>query len=229
MKMALLPTGPRVAEARKLMSLSQAQMAQRLGLSVQSYGRYERGERELPSAALTAFAEMGISVTWLLTGMGEPMADARATKVGEVSRQLESIEEDLNRAQAPVAVDELVEGSRLKELYRQLVELAGNASIAEDRARAAMLLDVGFVDPAADGRRRTIQVPMTDTFQRRLKGITEVYTGILKDLDWTPPAMTGMAVRDAMIIDGLSDEMARFILAALKEDLLKTETAGGKQ
>lgn len=219
--------GSRLRRAREIIGLSQDQMAARIGVSLRSYSRYENEGRELPIGALMRAAEMGISVTWLLTGAGEPLADAKAAGIGEISRKLDAIEDELRRSQVPIGTNKLVEGSRLKELHSQLIELAGNASAAGDRARANMMLNVAFANSEAAAHREA-HVDMS-SFRQRMLVATDAYARVLRELDWEPPAMTGMAVRDAMIVDGLSEEMARFILAALREDLLKTETAGGKQ
>lgn len=219
--------GSRLRRAREIIGLKQDEMAARIGVSLRAYSRYENEGRELPIGALTRAAEMGISVTWLLTGVGEPLADAKAAGIGEISRKLDAIEEELHRSQVPIATDKLVEGSRLKELHRQLTELAGNASAAEDRARANMMLGIAFADADAASRREA-HADMS-SFRQRMLAATDAYARVLRELAWEPPVMTGMAVRDAMIVDGLSDEMARLILAALKEDLLKSEKAGGNR
>lgn len=46
-------------------------MASKLGVSKQSLGRYERGDREAPASVITSFAKLGVSPLWIVTGDGE--------------------------------------------------------------------------------------------------------------------------------------------------------------
>lgn len=180
-------------------------------------------------SAMREAAKMGISVTWLLTGFGDPLSERQAEESAQAARRLDAIEEELNRSKAPATVGWLDENSALKDIYRQLIDISDNAEVADDlRARADMLLDLGFASAEAAERREGRQRHGTEEFQRNLRSVTDIYTGILRELDWQPPALTGMAVRDAMLVDGLSEEMARFILGALKHDLSETDRSERK-
>lgn len=72
--------GQRLAVVRAEAGLIQQTFAERLGLSPRAYHNYERGEREIPAALLTALYEVyRIDPLWILTGPGnDPVqADAR--------------------------------------------------------------------------------------------------------------------------------------------------------
>ena len=69
--------GARLSSIREGLSLSQADFAQRLGISLRAYQTYERAERELPfPVALRLFTEFQINPLWL--GLGP---DAGTQKV----------------------------------------------------------------------------------------------------------------------------------------------------
>ncbi|MGN8896922.1 helix-turn-helix domain-containing protein [Flavonifractor sp. HCP28S3_F3] len=58
---------PRLAELREDHDLSQAQMANILGVSQATYSRYETGRLDIPSQTLIALAQYyGVSVDYLL-------------------------------------------------------------------------------------------------------------------------------------------------------------------
>lgn len=204
------------------------------GIAPSTLTGYRKGSIPSADAGFRLADAMGVSARWLVTGEGkmlrdEPVADGGAQTAGKIVRRLDAIEDELNRLKVPIAVEQLGEASPLKDMYRQLVDIAANPVIADAlRARADMLLDLGFASIEAAERREGRQRQGTEEFQRNLRSVTDIYTGILRELDWQPPALTGMAVRDAMIVDGLSEKMASFILGALKQDLSEADKLGRK-
>ena len=61
--------GQRIAALRKNARLSQAELAQTLGVSPSAVGMYEQGRREPSAAALVALADLfGVTTDYLLTG-----------------------------------------------------------------------------------------------------------------------------------------------------------------
>lgn len=221
--------GSRLRRAREIMGLNQDEMAARIGVSLRSYSRYENEGRELPLGALTRAAEMGVSVTWLLTGTGEPFTGEAAKSSSEAVKRLDAIEAELDKANVPVSVGSLGKGSVLLDMYRQLVAIAGDPGVDGNlRARADMMLDLGFGDAGSAARRERRMERGMEEMRHSLKSATDAYTSLLLDLQWEPPGLVGMAVRDAMMVDGLSDEMARFILAAVKEEMTKSEKRRGE-
>lgn len=61
--------GLRIATQRKVLGISQAQLAKRLHISADALGMYEQGRR-IPSADILIglLKELGVSVDYLLTG-----------------------------------------------------------------------------------------------------------------------------------------------------------------
>lgn len=56
-----------------------------------------------------------------------------------------------------------------------------------------------------------------------LQAATRAFMQIVGELDWQPPQLTGMAIRDAILMDGLSPDMAKLILSAVRHDLGETK------
>lgn len=64
--------GQRLMTIRLASGLTQAEFAEKLGLSLRAYANYERGEREMPTALFRLLSEIfHIDPLWQLTGPGE--------------------------------------------------------------------------------------------------------------------------------------------------------------
>lgn len=62
--------GARLAITRNGLGLSQAAMAQALGMSARGYANYERGSRSIPVESLVEMHEQfGVDLNWILLGM----------------------------------------------------------------------------------------------------------------------------------------------------------------
>ena len=165
----------RLRSARELLGQTQGQLAARLGVSVRAYSRYENEERTLPEEALKALAALGISLTWLITGVGE------------------------------VFIDPLQSGGASGRAETQLRDSATGGTFEHLRKPASRPEERG---------------PMSSV---EFQAATRTFLQIVSELGWQPPQLTGMAVRDAMLLDGLSGDMAKFILNAVRQDLGDTE------
>ena len=67
-----LVMGRRLMAVRVASGLTQADFADKLGLSLRAYANYERGEREMPTALFRSLCEtFRIDPLWQLTGPGE--------------------------------------------------------------------------------------------------------------------------------------------------------------
>jgi transcriptional regulator with XRE-family HTH domain len=65
----LAEIGPRLALTRSEIGLSQAAMAEALGVSPRAYHSYEKGKRGIPVEALVALVDrFDIDISWLLIG-----------------------------------------------------------------------------------------------------------------------------------------------------------------
>ncbi|MEA5600431.1 MULTISPECIES: helix-turn-helix domain-containing protein [unclassified Nostoc] len=88
----------RIREARKMAGLSQAQVAQTLGLHRPSISEIEAGKRNASAEEITKLAEIfDVSVSWLL-GEGANKVDVHDNKLQLAARELQKLKpEDLDR------------------------------------------------------------------------------------------------------------------------------------
>ena len=71
----LKEVGLRLEFARMTLGHIQTEMADVIGVHKNTYGRWERGEREMGIEALYALREQGIDLNWLITGVGHIQGD----------------------------------------------------------------------------------------------------------------------------------------------------------
>ena len=65
--------GERLKLVRQKLKLSQKEMAELLGVSLNAYQRYEMGSRGLNADKLEILAKkLNVNLNWLLTGNGQP-------------------------------------------------------------------------------------------------------------------------------------------------------------
>ncbi len=63
--------GVRLAHIRETLALSQAELAEKIGVSARSYQNYEQGKREFPTSLVYELcSSLGVNSHWLLTGKG---------------------------------------------------------------------------------------------------------------------------------------------------------------
>lgn len=87
METATVPTwtlSDRLAKARRTAGLEQAELAARLGLSLKTVSRYERGESPRYDTLINWAEACGIDANWLLTG-----TDTGATTAPNTRRYLQ--------------------------------------------------------------------------------------------------------------------------------------------
>ena len=88
--------GERIGALRRNRGLSQAELAQRLGISPSAMGMYEQGRREPSAQTLVALSrELGVSTDFLLTGKAaapeeDPLPALVRQCVDVADRKLES-------------------------------------------------------------------------------------------------------------------------------------------
>ena len=79
--------GARIAALRRQAGLSQAELAQRIGVSPSAVGMYEQGRRETSAAGFVALARIfGVTTDYLLTGSpaGAEDSETLARMVGQL-------------------------------------------------------------------------------------------------------------------------------------------------
>jgi transcriptional regulator with XRE-family HTH domain len=94
-----MEVGDRLRLLRQKLGLTQSKMAQKLGVTLNTYQRYELGDRNLTVEKLQLLRKLfGVNLNWLLTGEGgmfEAYNDKE--KVRQSLRTLKSIVEELER------------------------------------------------------------------------------------------------------------------------------------
>lgn len=77
--------GTRLAQVRNDLGLSQAEMADRLDISLRAYQSYERAERELPFAvAIRLYLSFDVNPVWL--ALGTEAAPQKALSLEQLTR-----------------------------------------------------------------------------------------------------------------------------------------------
>lgn len=103
---------------RQSLGLTQAQFAERLGLHLSVLKKYEAGANTPGGDALTAVAETGCNINWLLTGKGEmrdvdrekALQDGAFRVIEGEARPLTAAEQDASTARRLEAIAQLIAG-----------------------------------------------------------------------------------------------------------------------
>jgi transcriptional regulator with XRE-family HTH domain len=100
-----LAIGTRLVAVREERRLSQAEMAERLDLSLRAYQNYERGDREMPTAVLRSLhAEFGIDPMWVVVGTGSEQRDSSGhAKLDVLEAVIIGVETHLQRTHKKLA------------------------------------------------------------------------------------------------------------------------------
>lgn len=120
--------GSRIKEWRKHLQLSQAQFAKKTGIPLTTLKGYELDNRAPGSDALSALAESGVNINWLLTGQG------KIAQTGDIHKELPS---ELERFEA--RFERLIEAVLLIDPDRREAVLMEMLSRVEDAARLSEL------------------------------------------------------------------------------------------
>lgn len=75
--------GKRLVALRAQMGLTQAQMAETVGVALRTYVASEAEERAMDAGEMAVLAGMGVNLTWLLTGHGSMMIGEPSTTSAE--------------------------------------------------------------------------------------------------------------------------------------------------
>ena len=100
--------GQRIGALRRSKGLSQAELAQRLGISASAMGMYEQGRREPAIQTLVTLSrELGVTTDYLLTGRPDSTADADAVTQTAQSLADAATRRLAHRAESPFSREEL--------------------------------------------------------------------------------------------------------------------------
>jgi len=192
------------------MGLSQQQMASRIGVSLNSYGRYERGARSPGADELSRLRESGISIDWLLTGEG-PLWAASA-RLDEIEAKIDGLSAEERRG----VIEDLESIARARDVPDS------------QRNRASIMLDFlrgqdecGDSEESEESEMRPMSpeaTARTDAVAARIAQGAQDYQDVVDEVGWTPPEMTGIVLRDAVAMGHLSCAKLKHILRAMKYD-----------
>ena len=124
-KQALLQeAGERLRMERQRLGLSQAQAAEKTGITREMWGRYERGSVNINGHVLAQFIEIGASESFLRRGVSR---SARFVEQDEVSKALSVIADAMEQVCMNADEMRLIAGFRAANAERKriLLELAG--------------------------------------------------------------------------------------------------------
>ena len=87
----------RLFEIRLDLEMTQAILANELGISRMTYVRYEKGERNIPSDVLIKLAELGYDVNWLLTGAGNMRIEEPSDEIVKLRKENQSLRDEVKK------------------------------------------------------------------------------------------------------------------------------------
>lgn len=122
-------------------SRTQGEMASLIGVSKNTYGRFERGLREIGAECLAALVQQGWNANWLLTGSGDERLDS-----GTNTRQ----NNDLRQSQVVSQSSVKIAAQLLQEALDDADAVLAPAQYGEALVLLAQLLEKGL--PEADVR-----------------------------------------------------------------------------
>jgi|GEM_PF-3531570 len=125
--------GGRLKQARKCLSLTQGEMAERLGMSLKGYQGNERSIAAPSALLVKGLSDMGISPLWILTGKGEMLLNSKTKEIYKKTEESEAESRDIVEAfnlMFSNLVEQNIPQSRvdeIHELYEQM-EVQNNAA-----------------------------------------------------------------------------------------------------
>lgn len=184
-----------------------------LGVSKETFGNYERGDRVPDSAFLALLREkLGVDLNWLCTGepaVGPKVDDGRRP-AAELEAELDRIEERFRREpEWPLSAERRL---ALAEVKTRLQETAV-AAVAPDRtrARADALLRLAFDDPAA--RSRSSARERQSNFQQQ--SARQRVADAIALAGWEPDANLRMALFQMAWLHEVTTDSLTFLLHTL--------------
>ncbi len=119
-KQVLLDLGRRLRRARKHFKLTQAQLAERLGVSKSSIINYESGKRIPDAVFLIGFLDtFGIDARWLMLGGGGMNASGTERETFALDTELAELFRDCRIPLVRLGI--MAEYAKLKEIYKDLL------------------------------------------------------------------------------------------------------------
>lgn len=133
----------RLVKIRETEGYTQKEMADYLDVSLRSYSRYERENRDMPQKAFVKYAKLGINLNWLITGEG-PMYRSELKKAsGDAEGQVKDILTSYVSSQETQVAKEL---DKLIEQYKKLKN--EGLSVAKNNKYREIINELDKIDQA---------------------------------------------------------------------------------
>ena len=130
--------GRRLAALRDRTRLAQTEFAERMELSPRAYQNYERGEREVPAAVLTALYEVyGADPLWVLMGLSSDLPTVSTTDLDVLEDVVIAVETRLKKGRRTIAPEKKARLIKLMFLYFRDKPEVDEAHVAEMLALTA--------------------------------------------------------------------------------------------
>ncbi len=122
--------GGRVRMRRKLLGVSQDQLADSLGLTFQQVQKYERGTNRVSASKLFQIAEvLGVNVSYFFDGLPDPIEE---TQLGEEAMRSSHIMQEFLQTSEGVELAEIFPRVASGKVRRQILDLV-RAMAAEEK------------------------------------------------------------------------------------------------
>jgi SOS-response transcriptional repressor LexA len=162
--------GERLKQVRILLGFDKAiTFSEKLGLKNQTYGRYEDGERGLPDEVKIHLYKMGVNISWLITGQGNPLLDEQSEKIPLIEELQKIIDQTVEPIEARVS--QLEAAIRRNKPFSETTADGGSLYTAEptpaygeeeeEREQIPYVWDIAAGPPIAqsEDRSETVAVP----------------------------------------------------------------------
>lgn len=139
-------TGPRIADERARLGLTQDQAGEKCGVSREMWGKYERGKAAMGTEVLSRFARAGADALYVLTGERE-------------YRQTESQDQFISRMQVINATGRVVDALPLPEREREGLKLCLTGDPVQDGRAIAEALKAALLAQGSKSVVTSAQAP----------------------------------------------------------------------
>lgn len=220
------PAKPKTELAQRLIDIrgdrTRDDFALELGMSVRTYGNYERGDHEPDFRFMQELVRKErLSPHWLLLGEGPMRREAASDPVGsqsetmlserEANALLDAVEQKLEQleeipAKQPYSAD-------LAEIYSDLKRVATAPGLPDEiKARADVPLRIVFEDLAANSRQKIREV----AWESRMKLAKETVERALQGAEYKPSNSIRQLLLTLVVANKVNESTLSWIIAELK-------------
>lgn len=122
MEYNLLGIYERLIQFRKSFSLSQKEMAEKLGLPQTTYGHLENRAKGIDFEVLDKLRKLGLDINWLITGKGELPSNAAKPQESALESNIDQKIEEIFKDYSKVALEAIKQLGGNKEELEKVIE-----------------------------------------------------------------------------------------------------------